>query len=49
MLILIIDICGGQFKVKLYLTEEIKKLLDFMVDVNIIDNWMPIEEDIYEI
>ena len=48
-IIIIIDNCGDKFKVKLYLTEEIKKLLDFMVDVNIIDNWMPLEEDLYEI
>ena len=48
-IIFITDNCGGQFKVKLHLTEEIKKLLDFMVDVGIIDFWTPAEEDIYEI
>ena len=48
-IIFIVDNCGGQFKVKLHLTEEIKKLLNFMVDNGIIENWMPIEEDLYEI
>ena len=48
-IIFIVGNCGDLFKVKLYLTEEIKKLLDFMIDVNIIDFWTPAEKDIYEI
>ena len=48
-IIFITDISGGQFRVKLNLTIEIKKLLDFMVDNGIIENWMPVEEDLYEI
>ena len=48
-IIFIIGNCGDLFKVKLYLTEEVKKLLDFMIDVNIIDFWTPAEKDIYEI
>lgn len=48
-IILITDNCGGQFRVKLYLTIEIKKLLDFMADNSIIENWTPIEEGLYEI
>lgn len=48
-IIFITDNCGGQFRVKLYLTIEIKKLLDFMMDNGIIENWMPVEEDLYEI
>lgn len=48
-IIFITDICGSQFRVKLNLTIEIKKLLDFMVDNGIIENWMPVEEDLYEI
>ena len=48
-IIFIIGNYGDLFKVKLYLTEEIKKLLDFMIDVNRIDFWTPAEKDIYEI
>ena len=48
-IIFITDISGGQFRVKLNLTIEIKKLLDFMMDNGIIENWMPVEEDLYEI
>ena len=48
-IILIIGNSGELFKVKLYLTEEVKKLLDFMIDVNIIDFWTPAEKDLYEI
>ena len=48
-IIFITDICGGQFRVKLNLTIEIKKLLDFMANNGIIENWMPVEEDLYEI
>ena len=48
-IILITDNCGGQFRVKLNLTIEIKKLLDFMADNSIIENWTPIEEGLYEI
>ena len=48
-IIFITDIDGGQFRVKLNLTIEIKKLLDFMADNGIIENWMPVEEDLYEI
>ena len=48
-IIFITDIGGSQFRVKLNLTIEIKKLLDFMVDNGIIENWMPVEEDLYEI
>ena len=48
-IIFITDIDGSQFRVKLNLTIEIKKLLDFMVDNGIIENWMPVEEDLYEI
>lgn len=49
-LILIEDNCGEKFKVKLYLTEEVKKLLDFMADMQIISFWSESEkEDIYEI
>ena len=48
-IILITDNYGGQFRVKLYLTIEIKKLLDFMADNSIIENWTPIEEGLYEI
>lgn len=48
-IIIITDICGSQFRVKLNLTIEIKKLLNFMVDNGIIENWMPVEEDLYEI
>ena len=48
-IIFITDIDGGQFRIKLNLTIEIKKLLDFMADNGIIENWMPVEEDLYEI
>lgn len=49
-LILIENICGEKFKVKLYLTEEVKKLLNFMEDTQIISSWSGVEEeDIYEI
>ena len=49
-LILIEDNRGEKFKVKLYLTEEVKKLLDFMEDTLIISFWgEPEEEDIHEI
>ena len=49
-LILIEDNCGEKFKVKLYLTEEVEKLLDFMEDTQIISFWSKSEdEDIYEI
>ena len=48
-IIFITDIGGGQFRVKLNLTIGIKKLLDFMADNGIIENWMPVEEDLYEI
>ena len=48
-IIFIVGNCGDLFKVKLYLTEEVKKLLDFMTDVNIIDFWTSTEKDIYEI
>ena len=48
-IIFITDIGGSQFRVKVNLTIEIKKLLDFMVDNGIIENWMPVEEDLYEI
>lgn len=48
--ILIEDNCGEKFKVKLYLTEEVEKLLDFMEDTQIISFWSKSEdEDIYEI
>ena len=48
-IIFIADNCGDQFKVKLYLTEEVTRLLDFLADVNIIDFWTLAEEDVYEI
>lgn len=44
-IIIIADNRGDQFKVKLHLTEEIKRLLDFMADNGIIDSWMPEAEE----